>query len=207
MADLASGDARVALGNLELILSLNSNITKDTILKTLQKKLPRYDKSGDNHYDIISAFIKSMRGSDTNATLYYLARMLDAGEDPKFIARRMIIFASEDIGLAGNGALSLAVSCFNAIEKIGMPEAKYIIYHTAVALSLSKKSRRTTEAMYKAESLAKEYPNLEIPLHIRNGATKLMKNLGYGKDYKWESGFKHPKGYLPEEIKDISIFD
>lgn len=207
MADLASGDARVALGNLELILNLNSNITKETILKTLQKKLPRYDKSGDNHYDIISAFIKSMRGSDTNATLYYLARMLDAGEDPKFIARRMIIFASEDIGLAGNGALSLAVSCFNAIEKIGMPEAKYIIYHTAVALSLSKKSRKTTEAMYKAESLAKEYPNLEVPLHIRNGATKLMKNLGYGKDYKWESDFKHPKGYLPEEIKDISIFD
>ena len=207
MADLASGDARVALGNLELILNLNSNITKETVLKTLQKKLPRYDKSGDNHYDVISAFIKSMRGSDTNATLYYLARMLDAGEDPKFIARRMIIFASEDIGLAGNGALSLAVSCFNAIEKIGMPEAKYIIYHTAVALSLSKKSRKTTEAMYRAESLAKEYPNLEVPLHIRNGATKLMKNLGYGKDYKWESGFKHPKGYLPEEIKDISIFD
>jgi putative ATPase len=158
------------------------------------------------HYNVISAFIKSMRGSDVDAALYYLARMLQAGEDPKFIARRMIIFASEDIGLAGNGALQIALNAFMAVERIGMPEAKYVLYHTVSALTLSKKSRRTTDAMHAAEELAKNTPNLPTPLHLRNPETKLMKDLGYGKDYLWKADFKHEKGFLPEEISGREIF-
>lgn len=207
LAELSDGDARVALGNLELALSLNKKkITIDTIKVAAQKRLPGYDKKGDMHYDIISAFIKSMRGSDVDATLYYLARMLQAGEDPKFIARRMVIFASEDIGLAGNGALGLAVDAFQAVERLGMPECKYVLFHVATALAKSKKSRQTTDAMHAAETLASHYQNLPVPLHVRNAPTKLMKELGYGDNYKWQAGFKHDKGFLPDEIKDKKIF-
>jgi putative ATPase len=152
------------------------------------------------HYDVISAFIKSMRGSDEKATRYYLARMIDAGEDPKFIARRMIIFASEDIGLAGNGALGLAVDAFQAIERIGMPEGSYILFHVATALARSKKSRESTDLMYESQTLAKQYPDAAVPLHLRNAPTKLMKDLGYGKNYAWQADFQHPKGFLPDEI-------
>ena len=200
LAELSGGDARVALGNLELTLSFGEKVTPEVVKAAAQKKVPGYDKKGDMHYDVISAFIKSMRGSDVKATLYYLSRMIDAGEDPKFIARRMVIFASEDIGLAGNGALALATATFQAVERVGMPESNYILYHCATALARSEKSREVSELMYAAKDLAKRYPDLPVPLHIRNAPTKLMKDLGYGKDYKWQADFKHQKGFLPEEI-------
>ena len=200
LAELSGGDARVALGNLELALSFGEKVTPDIVKAAAQKKVPGYDKKGDMHYDVISAFIKSMRGSDVEAVLYYLSRMIDAGEDPKFIARRMVIFASEDIGLAGNGALSLAVATFQAVERVGLPEASYNLYHCAVALARSAKSREVTDLMHQAQDLAGKYPNSPVPLHIRNAPTKLMKDLGYAKDYKWQADFKHDKGFLPEEI-------
>ena len=201
LAELSGGDARVALGNLELALGFSEKITPDIVKAAAQKKIPGYDKKGDMHYDVISAFIKSLRGSDVQASLYYLSRMIDAGEDPKFIARRMIIFASEDIGLAGNGALALAVATFQAVERVGLPEANYNLYHCAVALARSPKSREITDLMHAAKDLAKQFPDAPVPLHIRNAPTKLMKDLGYGKAYKWQAGFQHEKGFLPDEIK------
>ena len=206
IAELSGGDARVALGNLELALGTAKKITVETIKTVAQKRLPGYDKKGDMHYNVISAFIKSMRGSDVDATLYYLARMLDAGEDPKFIARRMLIFASEDIGLAGNGALGLALNAFQAVERVGMPESSYILFHVATALAKSEKSRQTTNAMHRAQELAKRYAESPVPIHLRNAPTKLMKDLGYAKEYKWEADFKHSKGFLPDELKDEKIF-
>ena len=206
IAELSGGDARVALGNLELALGVSKKVTIETVKTAAQKRVPGYDKKGDMHYNVISAFIKSMRGSNVDATLYYLARMIDAGEDPKFIARRMVIFASEDIGLAGNGALGLALNAFQAVERIGMPESSYVLFHVATALAKSEKSRATTEAMNRAQSLAKQYQDAPVPIHLRNAPTKLMKDLGYTKDYKWEADFKHGKGFLPDELKDTRIF-
>lgn len=206
IAELSGGDARIALGNLELALGMSKKITIETVKSAAQKRLPGYDKKGEMHYNVISAFIKSMRGSDVDATLYYLARMIDAGEDPKFIARRMIIFASEDIGLAGNGALGLALNAFQAVERIGMPESSYVLFHVAAALAKAEKSRVATEAMNRAQALAKQYPDAPVPLHLRNASSKLMKDLGYGKDYKWEADFKHDKGFLPEELWNKKIF-
>lgn len=200
LAELSGGDARVALGNLELALSFQEKVTPDVVKAAAQKKVPGYDKKGDMHYDVISAFIKSMRGSDVTATLYYLSRMIDAGEDPKFIARRMVIFASEDVGLVGNGALSLAVATFQAVERVGLPEANYNLYHCAVALARSQKSREVGDLMHAAKDLAKRHADAPVPLHIRNAPTKLMKDLGYGKNYKWQADFKHDKGFLPEEV-------
>lgn len=201
LAELSSGDARSALGTLDVALGLSQKITPEIIQQAAGKRLPGYDKKGDMHYNVISAFIKSMRASDVDATLYYLARMLDAGEDPKFVARRMIVFASEDIGLAGNGAVSLAVSAFQAVERVGMPECKYVLFHCATALAKSAKSRETTELMNKFEALAQKFPDSPVPIHVRNAPTKLMKDLGYGKDYEWKPGFKHAKGYLPPEVQ------
>lgn len=206
LAELSGGDARVALGNLELAVGMGEKVTPDIVKVAAQKRVPGYDKKGEMHYNVISAFIKSMRGSNIDATLYYLARMIDAGEDPKFIARRMMIFASEDIGLAGNGALSLATAAFQAVERIGMPESNYILFHTATALAKSEKSRAITNAMYKAQELAKKYPDAPVPLHLRNAPTKLMKDLGYNQNYKWEANFQHEKGFLPSELKDETIF-
>ncbi len=206
LAELSGGDARVALGNLELALSMNEKVTPDIVKVAAQKRVPGYDKKGEMHYNVISAFIKSMRGSNVDATLYYLARMIDAGEDAKFIARRMVIFASEDIGLAGNGALGLALNAFQAVERIGMPESSYILFHVATALAKSEKSRATTDAMSRAQALAKKFPDSQVPLHLRNAPTKLMKDIGYGKDYKWEADFKHGKGFLPDDLKDETIF-
>jgi putative ATPase len=201
LAELSGGDARVALGNLELALSLGEQkITPESIKVAAQTKVPGYDKKGDMHYDVVSAFIKSMRGSDETAATYYLSRMIDAGEDPKFIARRMVVFASEDIGLAGNGALALAVATFQAVERVGLPEASYNLYHCAVALARSPKSREITDAMNAAKDLAKKFPHSQVPLHLRNAPTRLMKDLGYAKDYKWQADFKHQKGFLPEDI-------
>lgn len=208
LAEIAAGDARVALGTLEIALQLagNKQISKDAVKEAAQKKLPGYDKNGDMHYDIISAFIKSMRGSDANAALYYLARMLRAGEDPKFIARRMVIFASEDIGIAASPALNLAVSTFQAVERIGMPECQYNLFHCALVLAKAEKSRVVTDAMNKALTAADNTPGAAVPLHVRNAPTKLMKDLGYGKNYKWQADFKPGKGFLPEEIQDLKLF-
>ena len=206
IAEFSGGDARSALGDLELALSLSSKVDEKVVEEAVGRKLPGYDKKGDNHYDTISAFIKSMRGSDVDATLYYLARMVEAGEDPKFIARRMVIFASEDIGLAGNGALSLATACFQAVERVGMPESGLMLAHTAVALALSKKSRATTDAWYKALDLARKSRGEPVPVWLRNAPTKLMKDLGYGKGQKWEAGFHLDKNYLPDAIKNEKIW-
>lgn len=200
LAEAAGGDARVALGGLELALSLGGSVTIEAARAAVQRKLPGYDKAGDAHYDIISAFIKSMRGSDVAATLYYLARMIDAGEDPNFIARRMVIFASEDIGLAGNGALGLAVATFEAVERVGLPEANYNLYHCAVALARSPKSREITDLMHEAQRLAAQFPHSPVPLHLRNASTGLMKGLGYGKGYEWRANFRPGEGFLPEDV-------
>lgn len=209
IAELSAGDARVALGNLELAIKLSGRdkITQEIVETAAQSKIPGYDKSGESHYNVISAFIKSMRGSDANASLYYLARMLQAGEDPKFIARRMIIFASEDIGMAAPAALNIAVSTFLAVERIGLPEAEYNLFHCATVLAKAPKSRAVADAMSKAKEAARNYPDLPVPIHLRNAPTKLMKELGYGKGARWESGFKHPNGFLPEEIDDLELFE
>lgn len=205
LAELSGGDARSALGDLELALSLSDKVGVDEVKEAAGRKVPGYDKKGDKHYDNISAFIKSMRGGDADAALYYLARMVQAGEDPKFIARRMVIFASEDIGLAGNGALGLALNAFMAVERIGMPESGLILAHVVTALAKSKKSRQTTDAWYAAQDLARKTANLPVPIWLRNAPTKLMKDLGFGKGQKWEAGFKLDKNYLPDEIKDTKI--
>ncbi len=206
IAELSGGDARSALGDLELALSWAKKVDVKTAIEAAGRKVPGYDKKGDNHYDTISAFIKSMRGSDTDAALYYLARMVQAGEDPKFIARRMVIFASEDIGLAGNGALSLATACFQAVERVGMPESGLILAHTCIALSKSKKNRDSADAWYAALGLAKRTMGEPVPTWLRNAPTKLMKELGFGEGQKWESGFHLDKNYLPDSIKDEKIF-
>lgn len=206
LAELSGGDARVALGNLELALQLaKDTITAEVIEAAAQKRVPGYDKAGETHYNIISAFIKSMRGSDANAALYYLARMLEAGEDPKFIARRMVIFASEDVGIAASPALNLAVATFQAVERIGMPECQYNLFHCATVLSKCKKSRVVADGMNRALQAAREHPDLPVPIHLRNAPTKLMKDLGYGKGTKWEANFKHPEGFLPDELSNLKL--
>lgn len=206
VAELSGGDARVALGNLELALELSpQKVTIDTIKTAAQRRLPGYDKQGEYHYNLISAFIKSMRGSHADASLYYLARMLDAGEDPKFIARRLVIFASEDIGMAAPAALNLAVSTFQAVERIGLPECAYNLYHCTLVMAKSPKSRTVTDAMHAAVKAAKDFPDAQVPLHLRNAPTKLMKELGYQKDYEWKADFKHNAGFLPDELKGIKI--
>jgi len=208
LAELNGGDARVALGNLELALQLTDTTLDSKIITTAaQKRVPGYDKAGEQHYNIISAFIKSMRGSEPSAALYYLARMLQAGEDPKFVARRMIIFASEDIGLAAPAALNLAVSTFQAVERIGLPECQYALYHCATVLAKAPKSREVASAMMQAQSAAKEYPDLPVPLHLRNAPTKLMKELGYNAGYEWKANFKHDKGFLPKELDSRNFFE
>lgn len=206
LAELSGGDARVALGNLELAAQLaGPEISPEIVQTAAQKRVPSYDKKGESHYNVISAFIKSMRGSDPNASLYYLARMLQAGEDPKFIARRMVIFASEDVGIAASPALNLAVATFQAVERIGMPECQYNLFHCALVLAKCEKSRVVADAMVKAQAAARETAEAQVPLHLRNAPTQLMKDLGYQKDTKWEAGFKHPKGFLPDEISDLSV--
>ncbi len=208
LAELSGGDARVALGNLELAqqLAAGKTVTPQIVETAAQTRLPGYDKKGEYHYNVISAFIKSMRGSDATASLYYLARMLQAGEDPKFIARRMVIFASEDIGLAAPAALNLAVSTFLAIERIGLPEGNYTLFHCASVLAKAPKSRQVADAVGAAMNAAHDFPDLPVPLHLRNAPTKLMKDLGYGKGTKWEANFQHPAGFLPEDLKDIDFF-
>lgn len=200
LSEISAGDARAALGTLEVAMGLGGKITKTKIEQSAGKRLPGYDKKGDVHYDNISAFIKSMRAGDEKAALFYMARMIECGEDAKFIARRMVIFASEDIGLAGNGALGLALNAFMAVERIGMPESGLILSHVVVALARGKKSRESTDMWFESKKLAQDFPNSPVPVHVRNAPTKLMKDLGFGKGQKWEAGFKHEKPYLPEDV-------
>ncbi|HVS58767.1 MAG TPA: replication-associated recombination protein A [Candidatus Saccharimonadales bacterium] len=208
IAELSGGDARIALGNLELAMQLAGSkpITPDVVTTAAQKRVPGYDKAGEMHYNIISAFIKSMRGGDATAALYYMARMLQAGEDPKFVARRMVVFASEDIGLEAPAALNLAVSTFLAVERIGMPECQYNLFHCATVLAKAKKSRAVTNAMNAALAAAREHPDAPVPLHLRNAPTKLMKELGYNQGYEWQAGFKPGKGFMPEGLEDLNFF-
>jgi putative ATPase len=201
LAHLSAGDARVALGGFETATRLASHVTKETIELAMQKQALSYDKAGENHYNYISAFIKSMRGSATDAALFYLVRMLEAGEDPKFIARRMLIFASEDIGMADSSMLTLATETFMAIERIGLPEGRIILSHAVVALSQAPKSRAAYDALRAAEVAVRDNPGATVPLHLRNAPTKLMKDEGYGKDYQWQADFKHGEGFMPPELK------
>ncbi len=213
---LSGGDARIMLNALEIAVVnfREKTITAQIIQEVFQtKSAGLYDKKADEHYNIISAFIKSMRGSDPNASLYYLARMLENGEDPKFIARRMIIFASEDIGLADRGALIQANAGFEAVHKIGMPEAQLTLAHICIYLATAKKSRAVANALQKAKEAVYEFPNEPIPLHLRNAPTKLMKDLGYAKGYTWSKKYVGPnplaKGYyfLPNKLRGRKFFN
>ncbi len=209
LASLSNGDGRYGLNLLELSLNLAGEkpVNRAIVMMAAQKQIPLHDKSGESHYNLISAFIKSLRGGNVSAAYYYMARLLQGGEDPKFIARRMIIFASEDIGLAAPAALNLAVSTFLAVERIGLPEAEYNLYHCAAVLAKAPKSRQVAESMVKAKLAAEQYPNLNVPLHLRNAPTKLMKELGYNKDYHWQAGYKPQQGFLPPELSDLDIFN
>jgi putative ATPase len=211
---ISGGDARKLLNALELII--NTEIDNDVIsinnnkaLNIIQEKLAMYDKAGEMHYDIISAFIKSLRGSDPNGAVYWLARMIDGGEDPLFIARRMVILAAEDIGLANPNALLLANSCFDAIHKIGMPEGRIILSEAAVYLASSPKSNASYMAIEEALEEVRRTGDLPVPLHIRNAPTKLMKEIGYGKNYKYahsyEGNFTEME-FLPDKIKGKKFY-
>lgn len=205
-------DARIMLNALEIAVTSfkSKKITEEIIKEVFQtKSAGLYDKKADEHYNIISAYIKSMRGSDPDAALYYLARMLENGEDPKFIARRMIIFASEDVGLADRGALIQANAAFEAVHKIGMPEAQLILAHATLYLATARKSRAIANALGRAKSAVYEFPNESIPLHLRNAPTKLMKNLGYAKNYTWSDKYVGPTtklSFLPEKLKSRKFF-
>ncbi|KAI4867212.1 P-loop containing nucleoside triphosphate hydrolase protein [Hypoxylon rubiginosum] len=206
LANFADGDARTALNLLELAMSLahREGMTKENIKASLTKTLV-YDRAGDQHYDTISAFHKSVRGSDPDATLYYLARMLQSGEDPLFIARRMVVIASEDVGLADNSLLSLATSTYTATQQIGMPEARIPLAHCAVALTLAPKSTRAYRGLNNAFAALKEpgVAGLPIPIHLRNAPTRLMRELGYGREYKYNPNYKDGKvkqDYLPDTL-------
>ncbi len=210
----SGGDARKLLNVLELVVnSINTKpieITNEIVEQVIQQKIAIYDKSGEQHYDIISAFIKSMRGSDPNAALYYLARMIAGGEDPKFIARRMLILASEDIGNANPNALLLATSCFQAVTMIGYPECDLILSQTVIYLATSPKSNSATTAISAAKQMVASTGDLPVPLPIRNAPTKLMKDLNYGKDYKYahqyEGNFADLE-FLPEKIKGSKFYE
>lgn len=209
----SGGDARVLLNALELavVQYKEKEITSEIIQEIFQKKSAGlYDKKGEEHYNIISAFIKSMRGSDVDASLYYLVRMLENGEDPTFIARRMIIFASEDIGMSDRGALIQANAGFEAVQKIGMPEAAITLSHICIYLAKAKKSRAVINALGRAKEAVYEFPDETVPLHLRNAPTKLMKDLGYAKEYKWSENYVGPvsvKSFLPEKLKNKKFFE
>ncbi len=210
---LSGGDARKLLGMIELASQSSSQeklvINNELIHSIVQSSSAKYDKNGEFHYDIISAFIKSMRGSDPNAAVYWMTRMIEGGEDPKFIARRMIIFASEDIGMANPNALLLANTCFEAVVKIGYPECSIILSHTVVYLATSIKSNASYMALKSAQKLIRETGDLPVPLHLRNAPTKLMKELDYAKDYqyahKYEGNFIEQE-FLPTEVKDAILY-
>ena len=198
LVSMSAGDARQAIAMIENTVSLYKEITLENLKNALQAKFLRYDKKGEEHYNTISAFIKSMRASQPDAALYYLSRMLQAGEDPKFIARRMVVFASEDIGLAQPTALVVANAVFQAVDTIGMPECGENLAHGVVYLAQAKKDRNAYNAYLLAMQDAKEYGNLPIPMSIRNAPTKLMKDLGYGKNYEKYT----EKSLMPDKLKN-----
>ena len=203
LASLSNGDARTALNILDYAGSISNNIDAKIIKEAFQKSYLLYDKNGDEHYNIISALHKSMRGSDENAALYWLARMLEAGEDPLYIARRLVRFASEDIGLANSHALEQAVAGYQACHFIGMPESNVILAQVVVYLAKCKKSNKLYKAYQQAKRDVMDNANLEVPLHIRNASTKLMEDLGYGKDYKYspDYNYEEKQDYFPKELK------
>jgi putative ATPase len=215
---ISGGDARKLLNALELVVSSEMEesgsgtiiITDEKVLTHVQKNLALYDKNGEKHYDIISAFIKSLRGSDPNAAVYWLARMVEGGEDPKFIARRMVILASEDIGMANPNALLLAQTCFESVNVIGWPESRIILSHAAIYLATSPKSNSAYQAIEAALELVRQEGDLPVPLHIRNAPTTLMKKIGYGKDYKYAHSFSGnfvADNFLPAEIKGTKFYE
>jgi len=215
---ISGGDARKLYNALELVVSSEADktggetiiINNEKVLTIVQKNLAMYDKNGEQHYDIISAFIKSLRGSDPNAAVYWLARMVEGGEDPKFIARRMVILAAEDIGLANPNAILMAQTCFEAVNMIGWPESRIILSEAAVYLATSLKSNASYMAIENAAGAVKEHGDLPVPLHLRNAPTKLMKDLGYHKGYKYAHDFEGnfvKDNYLPDEIKGTQFYD
>jgi len=212
---ISGGDARKLLNAIELIVNADENaskiiITNDKATDIIQQNLALYDKLGEMHYDIISAFIKSMRGSDPNAAVYWLARMIAAGEDPLFIARRMVILSAEDIGIANPNALLLANACFDAVNKIGYPECRIILSETVVYLATSPKSNASYMAIENALAKVSETGDLPVPLHLRNAPTKLMKDIGYHKDYKYAHHFENnfvDMEYLPDKIKNSKFYE
>ena len=214
LLQLSGGDARKLLNTLEIVINSfdtdKIEITNDLVLEIVQQNIVRYDKAGDQHYDIISAFIKSIRGSDPNGAVYWLARMLEGGEDMKFIARRLLISASEDIVNANPTALVIANNCFQAVNVIGFPEGRIILSQTAVYLANSPKSNASYQAIKDAQELVRKTGNLSVPLHIRNAPTKLMKDIGYGDGYKYSHGYEgnfEAQEYLPEEIKGTKFYE
>jgi putative ATPase len=214
LLQLSGGDARKLLNTLEIVVNNFEtepiDITNDMVIEIVQQNMVRYDKTGDQHYDIISAYIKSIRGSDPNGAVYWLARMLEGGEDPKFIARRLLILSSEDIGNANPTALVIANNCFQAINVIGMPEARIILSQATIYLATSPKSNASYQAINEAMDLVRKTGNLSVPLHIRNAPTKLMKDIGYGANYayshSYEGNFKAQE-YLPDEIKNAKFYE
>ncbi len=210
----SGGDVRKLLNYIEIIVAGSSDekivLTNELVKNILQKNIARYDKSGEQHYDIISAFIKSMRGSDPNAALYWLGRMLAGGEDPKFIARRILIFASEDVGLANPNGLLIAEACFRASEVIGMPECRIILGQTVTYLASSPKSNSAYLAIDEAMRLARDTQSLPVPLHLRNAPTKLMKDVGYGEEYLYAHDYPGnfvEQEFLPKEISGRKLFE
>lgn len=211
----SGGDGRKLINSVELVLSqfIKSEIkeiSNDEVMEVLQETMALYDKNGEQHYDIISAFIKSMRGGDPNGAVYWLARMIAGGEDIKFIARRMLILASEDIGLANPNALVIANSCFQAINVIGNPEARILLSETAIYLAVSPKSNSAYMAINDALAFVKKTGNLPVPLHLRNAPTKLMKDLDYGKEYKYAHSYEGNfvnQDFLPEEINEVKFYE
>ena len=208
LAKMSNGDARTALNTLEYASLIQTKITKDCIKEAFQKSYLLYDKDGDEHYNIISALHKSMRGSDENAALYWLARMLEAGEEPLYIARRLVRFSAEDIGSANSRALEQAVAAYQACHFIGMPECNVILAQVVVYMAKCKKSNALYSAYRKVQYDIKEKGNLTVPLHLRNAPTSLMKDLGYAKDYKYSPDYKYneKQEYLPDEIKGKKYF-
>lgn len=211
---LSGGDARKLLNVLEIAINgiggTDIILDNENVLKHAQQNLAMYDKAGEQHYDIISAFIKSIRGSDPNAAVYWLARMIEGGEDPLFIARRLLILASEDIGNANPNALLLANNCFQAVNVIGFPESRIILAQVTTYLASSAKSNASYEAINRAQQVVKQTGNLPVPLHIRNAPTKLMKNIGYGKDYKYAHSYEgnfSPQEYMPDQISGTCFYD
>lgn len=210
---ISGGDARKLLNLLEIVCDALGDdivITDDAVMEIAQKRIALYDKSGEQHYDIISAFIKSIRGSDPNAAVYWLARMIEGGEDVKFIARRLVILASEDIGNANPTALVMANATFEAVNKIGYPESNLILSQCAIYLASSAKSNSATVAIASAMEAVKQHGDLSVPLHIRNAPTRLMKNMGYGKDYKYSHSFDgnfSEQEYLPKDLSGKKFYD